>query len=260
MSGSIVRKRIYPGKEGNGSGGTASDVPFNGARAITRAIPSLQGVNTNTHTLVDFIEKAFFPAVAPACALSITNPLREVGQSTAYTLTWSVTKNTNNITGITVDGVTITPTGASQSGSMSGNLATASGSYSKSMSVTDGSQSASASVGVSYQYRRFWGTTTKNGTTQPILDSDILALPGSELATARQKTFTNFGGGNTRLIFAWPTAWGAPNFKINGLANTAFTKVRAASNFVNQYGATVQMDVWLSDNLYNSALDTVEIA
>jgi hypothetical protein len=105
----------------------------------------------------------------------------------------------------------------------------------------------------------FWGTTAKNGTTQPILDADILALTGSELRGDRLKTFTNFGGGGTRLIFAIPATYGTPQFKVNGLSNTAFTKVRTGA-FVNQYGATVNMDVWVSDNIYNSPLDSVQIA
>lgn len=258
-----AKTRLFEGKgtkgAGTGGDGGGSDA-FNGNRAISRQIPSLEGVNPSATTIVSFLNNVFYPAIAPDALLNIDNPVREIGQSTAYTLTWDVLMRTNGITGITVDGTVITPTGGNQGGMVTGNFPTADGTYLKSMSVTDGNLSTGAEATVSYLPRMFWGTTSKDGLSDaPILDSDILALSGSELRSTRNKSFSGLGGGGTYIIFAFPAYFGTPQFVVNGLVNTAFTKVRANSNFVNAQGATIPMDVWVSDNLYNSPLDSVVI-
>lgn len=217
----------------------------------------LEGVTPGGDNLATVLENVLYPAVAPSAAISINNPIREIGESTAYTLNWSVTKNTNPITAITVDGMAVTGiTGNSQASTKSGNVATSSGSYSFGITVTDGALSSTATATIQYLMRMFWGTINKNS---GISDADILALAGSELRSNKTKSFTNFGGGGLYLIFAFPTGWGNPAFTVNGLTNTAFTKVRSNSAFVNVQGATVQMDVWVSDNVYNSPLGTLAI-
>jgi hypothetical protein len=255
----IQTKRVWGGKQATGNGGGGGSNAFNGERDITRNTPGIIGFDPNTTTINAFLEEVFYPPIPPECAISVDNPIREIGQSDAYTLTWEVTEETNTITGITVDGNAITPTGASQSGTQTGNFANTYGSYTKSMTATDGiTTPIPASCSVQYLPRYFWGTTTKDGLTDaPILDADILALANSNLTDTRALTLTNFGGGATYLIFALPSSFGIPSFVINGLANTAFTKVRAASNFVNAEGATIVMDVWVSNYLYNSPLDSV---
>lgn len=253
------KSKLFEGKKNGTGGASQADVEFNGNRPISRAVTGLQGVNLGTSGIKDTLEALLFPAVAPTCSISVNNPSREFGQSGTYTLTWNAVKQTNPISVITVDGTSITPTGASQSGTKNGISSTAVGTYTKYITVSDGSLSSTASATITYQYRAYWGTSAKNGTTQPITDADILALAGSALTGTRARTLNNFGGGNTRLVFAWPTSFGDPTFVINGLTNTAFTKVRSASSFVNAQGATLQVDVWVSDNLYNSALSTVEV-
>lgn len=260
MAGNTNKSKLYEGKKATGGGTSASDLAFNGNRAISRAVLGLQGVNLGTSGIKDTLEALLFPAVAPTCSLSVVTPSREFGQSGAYTLNWSVTRQTNPISIITVDGASFTPTGNNQSGTKNGTGSTAVGTYTKSMTVSDGSLSTNASATITYQYRVFWGTIAKNGTTQPITDADILGLTGSALSGTRARTLNNFGGGGRRLVFAWPSTFGEPSFTVNGLPNTAFTKVRSLSSFTNAYGAIVQMDVWVSNNDYNSALDSVIIS
>ena len=264
MSGT-VKSRIWGdpnlnGGGGSGGGGTVSDILYNGQRPIIRNIPGAVGVNTNTTTLKTFLDALFFPAVAPGATLSVNNPIRETGQSTAYTLSRNAIKNTNPITGITVAGTVKTPTGNTQSGTQTGNTAASTGTFNFAMSDTDGTLNGAANCSIQYLDRMFWGTTAKNGGSSPILDSDILALVNSALVTNKNLSLANFGGGNTYLIFAFPSSFGTPAFTVNGLANTAFTKVRSASNFVNAQGATIVMDVWVSNNLYNSPLGTIVIS
>ncbi|MBD1364373.1 hypothetical protein IDJ77_11190 [Mucilaginibacter sp. ZT4R22] len=252
-----VRSKLYEGlKLGNAGDGSGGDAAFNGSRPISRQTPGLVGVNPGATTVIEMLENVFYPAIAPIAALSFNNPIREIGADPAYVLTWAATKQTNNITGITVDGNVIAPTGASQGGTQSGDLTGTTGTYSKSMTVTDGTLSDTESATVTYLPRMFWGNTSK---TAGITDADILALSGSELRSDRLKSYTNIGGDGEYLLFAFPSSFGTPSFVINGLANTAFTKIRSASNFVNAEGATIVMDVWISDNFYSSPLASLII-
>jgi len=258
----LTRSRIWGGSlssgPGGGGGGSVTDLLFNGQRNITRDTPGIDGFDANTTTLITFLNAVFFPAVAPGASISVNNPVREVGQSGAYTLSWEAIANTNPITGINVNGSAVTPTGATQSGTQTGTQSTSLGSTTYNMSDTDGSLSGSASCTIEYLYRMFWGTIAKDGLSDaPILDSDILALANSQLAQNYDLSLSNFGGGAEYLIFAFPTIFGEPSFIVNGLNNTAFTLVRAASPFVNAQGATVLMDVWVSNNVYNSPLGSI---
>lgn len=119
----------------------------------------------------------------------------------------------------------------------------------------EGSDTTQDSISISFLYKLYYGTTVKSGS---ILDSDILGLT-SEFRTNRLKSFTNFGGGGTRILIGVPHSFGTASFKVNGLANTAFTMVRSNSDFVNAADFTDKIDVYLSDNIYNSPLDSFEI-
>ncbi|QKJ28424.1 hypothetical protein HQ865_01165 [Mucilaginibacter mali] len=256
----IIRTRILEtNRGGNGGGGSGGDSTFNGARPITRNPNELPGLNTGALTVGEFLEAVFFPAVAPTCTIAPDYATREVGGSPNFILTWEAVKHTNAITGINVAGNEIAVlTGESQNGTQLVNLASGTGTFS--ITATDGTLTGTASCTIKFLPKVFWGTTTKDGSGSPILDTDIRALVGQQLRSDRLiDPLINFGGGSKRLIFAFPTAFGNPAFNINGLVNTAFTKVRSASNFTNAQGATVVMDVWVSDNIYNSPLDTVTI-
>jgi hypothetical protein len=255
-----VTSRIFGGNTssgpGGGGGGDVTDILFDATHPITRDTPGIDGVNLGTSTVKTTLQALLFPAVAPGASISVNNPIREIGASGAYTLSWTATENTNPITGITVDGVAETPTGSTQSGTQSGTVSpiNAEGIFTKAMSDTDGTLTGNASCSIQYMPRMFWGTNASNGSPS---DATILALANSSLATGFALNLTNFGGGGLYLVFAWPSSFGSPQFIVNGLNNTAFTKVRSASNFVNGQGATVVMDVWTSNNLYNSPLGTV---
>lgn len=258
--GSFTKVQIYlPSEQGSGGGGGGNaDTAFNGNRPITRNVNGLNGVTPGGADLKTVLENILYPAVAPTCSLSVNNPTREVGDSTAYTLSWSVARNTNPITAITIDGIAVTGiTGNNQSSTKTGNVPASTGTFNFAMTVSDGGLNSSASATLQYLNRMFWGALNKNS---GISDADILGLSGSELRSNKTKSFTNLGGGGTYLIFAFPSAWGNPSFTVNGLANTAFTKIRSNSAFINQYGASVLMDVWVSDNNYNSALGSLAIS
>lgn len=172
------RTRLFEGKQAGlrGSGSGAGDSSFNGNRAITRQTPGMVNVIPGTLTVIDFLEKVFYPQVDPATLKTV-----------------------------------------------------------------------------------YYGTTAKDGINYPITDDDINNL-GYQLRADRFLNLDYFGGGNTYLVFAFPSGFGSPKFIVNGLNNTAFNLVRVNSDFVNSQGDTVKIYVYVSIYKYNSALDSLQIA
>jgi hypothetical protein len=95
------------------------------------------------------------------------------------------------------------------------------------------------------------------------IDSNtIKATPGTYnrplaskiFATSRTLNLPDYVAGDNYLFFAWPTSFGAPTFKINGLSNSAFTKVKSGFTFVNESGFSgVVYDVWISNTIYGTS-------
>ena len=217
----------------------------------------------NTPVSVSSIFNAMlYPYISPAANLSGGN-IREFGSSNSLTLNWTATKHTSPITSITVNNIVITPTGNTQSGSQSA-TATQNVNTNFSMSVSDGTNVANASTSVSWESKRYWGKIASNSSPS---DADILALTGAsvgsgnELATNYVKSYNGINGAGEYLIFAWPTSFGAnPTFTVNGLPNTAFTKIRSNSNFVNANGYSTSYDVWISNTQQNSIINSFSIS
>lgn len=237
--------------------GLESDPTFNGKRVITRS--GLPAVNVNTETLLTFMEAFFFPAVPPKAAIS-GGGTRAFGASTALTINWTATKETYIITGITVAGDPVTPTGNTQSGSVIKN-ATANVNTTFTLSVTANGVTVSASTTLSWSLERFWGRSLKDGINQAITDADILALNGAssgsgyELSSSRVQTRASMNGAGQYLVFAFPSSAGVPTFTVNNLLNSAWTRVRANSPFTNSFGYTYNIDVWVSNTPQNSPLN-----
>ncbi len=122
-----------------------------------------------------------------------------------------------------------------------------------------------STVSVTYQNRYYWGavsTKTPFTTSSEItnLTSTNVSVPGSGgFATSFTKNFDGIDGGGLFLCWAFPTSFGTPNFTVNNLPNTAFTKINSAFNFVNSFGHTVQYDVWVSNTSQNSPIDKFQI-
>lgn len=230
-------------KGGLTTSGTAKVLAFNGQRPITKPnIPGLSGHTLGGVTILEFLE-GFFPAVPPGTSI-VGGGTRQFGASPEVTLSWSVVKNTFPITEINVAGTAIVPTGNNQSGTLTvmaqQNIATTFQMYAKA-----GKDTAYASTTIGWSHKRFWGTTTKDGINQAITDADILAL-SQEFASNRVKTLSGFDGRGQYFIYVFPTAWGVPQFSVNGLPNTAFTRVRTGA-FVNSDGFSSSFDVWMSN-------------
>lgn len=244
-------------------------------------------------TMQQMWDALLYPYVAPGNSLLISsNSTREYGSSTAVVLNWSVTKNSYTINSIIVDGVPQVPTGNSQAGVK---LATAthsivpvspSTSQVYSMSVGDGTTTPTTTATLTWSTRIYWGKIdfssigNPNLTTNPgsasicasiATDTIIENLTGanansqafgSELATSKSKTYTGIDGGGQYLIFAWPNIVSnpyTPTFTVNGLPNTAFTRIRTNSPFFRSlYGYSgIEYEVWVSNTRQNSPLNIV---
>jgi hypothetical protein len=122
-----------------------------------------------------------------------------------------------------------------------------------------------SSVTVRYQNRYYWGSVTSiNPFTLSSQITDLsstnVSVSGSGgFATSFTKNFDGIDGGGQYLCWAFPTAFGTPKFTVNGLPNTAFTKINSAFSFVNSFGYTAQYDVWVSNTTQNSPIDKFQI-
>ena len=243
---------------------------------------------TFSGTIQDALDKILYPYVSQGNTLSVlTGSSRQFGSSTAVTLSWTVTKNSNSITSITVDGSSVSPTGNTQTGTKSTSAThslvpiTVSEVQTYTFSTSDSTTTKNTNTTVTWMNKRYWGyidlttcvpsnpdlTLSPGSSTAVgsfITDVKIKALTGAgvgsggELATTLSKTYTSINAAGEYLCFAWPTLFGTPTFVINGLTNTAFTKVRTNSIFSSEYGFTgVRYDVWVSNTAYNSATTVI---
>jgi hypothetical protein len=149
------------------------------------------------------------------------------------------------------------------------------------MNVSDGTSSVSSSTNLVWMNRVYWGRVDLSSIGNPNLTynpgsaslvgsvcTDVIVrnltgagiTPGNELTVTKNRTYNGIDGGGRYLIFAWPSVLpgaNSPSFTVNGLPNTAFTRVRTSSPFVNSFGFTTNYEVWVSNTLQNSPLNIV---
>ena len=239
-----------------------------------------------TFSMQQMWDLLLYPYIVPGAGLG-SIATRQYGSVTSVTLSWSVTKNTNTITSIIVDGVPQVPTGNSQTGTKAttgshGATPPVSTTNTFTMTSSDGISTTSASTTLTWMNKRYWGyiDLTPIGspdlTTYPglsgtvgayITDTMIKSMTGAnangqvfgnELSTTKSKTYTGINGSGNHLVFAFPSAFGTPSFSVNGLPNTAFTKVKSSFYFVNeQTWSGTLYDVWVSNTAQGSPLNII---
>ncbi len=159
------------------------------------------------------------------------------------------------------------------------------------LSVSDGTSTATAQSSVVWKNYLYYGTIDLSSLSNPnltvypdgsnqgavdtavllvtafVTDTRIKATAGTndrplaskQFATSFALNLQSYAAANKYLFFAWPTAFGTPTFKVNGSPNTAFTKVRSNSVFVNEAGwSGTRYDVWVSNTQYGT-VDTFNI-
>lgn len=235
------------------------------------------------YSLQDMFERLLYPDVGP---MSIMNSLsdREFGAALSVSLGWTVSVNTNAIATIYVNGLPVSfpPYSGFQSavGTYSTPVTLLTQANTFSMVVTDTSSLVStASVVLNWKHRRYWGKfnfgdvdlTTNPGSasymSSLISDSNIRSMlsgnangsaANSELSLTKTKTYEGINGGGSHLVFAWPSIYPnstSPTFYVNGMLNNAFTSLKTAYSFANQYGLSVNYEIWVSNTKYNSPVN-----
>jgi len=250
-----------------------------------------------TYSVQQMFDMLLYPYSTPTLSLSTSNTIRQFGSSTAVTLTWSVVKTKESITGITVDNASVVANGGNQNGTKA---TTATHSLTPgiqqvqtySMSVVDASlKTTTKTATVTWQHKIYWGTVDlSTSATGGALNNPNLSLtpssavavglyiggsassilknldgagvsPGSALATTYARTYTDMFGGNKYLIFGHPTIFGSSlKFVIGANEINAFTKVCSSIAFVNESGFSTNYDIWISNTQYNSPSTTLIIS
>lgn len=214
-----------------------TDVP----QVTTATDGMVVSLQTNT-TQYGYITLANLRTYMQETALNITslraNPTNaEIGSTVASTiLTW------------TISGSSPTYQAFNQSiGSIGAvlrsytNVASYSANRTYTLTATNITDSDTASVTVSFLNKVYWGPQAASS----LNDAQIIAL-SSALASTFDQTRTITCAAEY-MYFAWPTSYGTPQFTVNGLLNTAWTKVTRA--FVNASGYSNGYDIYRSDNL-----------
>ena len=102
---------------------------------------------------------------------------------------------------------------------------------------------ASRTLNITFQPRAYWGVAQN----KEIYDSaDILALSESALTSTRTRNINVNAGEGEHIIYAIPSSFGTPTFKINGFEG-GFVKV-GTINFTNASGYSQNYDVYKSVN------------
>jgi hypothetical protein len=246
-----------------------------------------------TYTLDQIFNNMFYPYQRPVLSLSVvTNPTRELGSSNIVSLSYSVVKKTDNITSIVVNNSTnlyplLSNTYSStipQNVNATINMVVLSGA-----GVSDTINASVTWMNSMYvfglSFNSIYDLTTNPGDTTIIgayirssmtlasgnlLTTDFTnanvsssSIPGgtrTQLKANRLGTYTNIGGGNKMIAFAFPTSFGAPSFEVNGLVSTSFTKIVTNQAFRNASGYTsTTYDVWVSNIPMNSPSASIKI-
>ena len=228
------------------------------------------------HTVQQMFDALLYPYVSPILGLS-TLLNKEYGQNLSSTLSWNVTKKSNTITSIVVDGQIFIPTGDSQSGTklVTGTWSTPAvyTTNTFTMVVGDGSTTTTTSTSFDWMNKIYWGSLDLTSISNPNLTVDpglstsitidssiVLGLTGNILSKVKSKTYTNIDGAGGYLLFAWPSSVPSatsPTFTVNGLQSTGFTNLKTGWSFTNTYGIVTNYEVWISNTAQNSPLNII---
>lgn len=224
-----------PSEGGGGSGGTAEDITYSNT-----GYPTL----TNVQEALDRILY-----VAPSINSFTINPsVVEKGSTvTKVTLSWNLNKNVISQTiNQGVGAIDI----ANRSVVLENQQIKSAITYQ--LTVADDKTQANRSASIAFQQKRYWGVSTK----ETLTSADILALPASEFSTGRSQS-RSVSPTAQYIYFAWPSTFGTPSFKVNGLANNAW--VKTVVSFTNSSGAVESYDVYRSQFIQNGSNIIVDI-
>lgn len=188
------------------------------------------------------IDDLAYTAIAFASA-SATNATNEIGSTVTETvITWSFNKEPKTQTIKFGSEVAEVLDKSIRSKTYSGKTITSNTSIV--ITATDERNAqASRTLNITFQPRAYWGVAQN----KEIYDSaDILALSESALTSTRTRNINVNAGEGEHIIYAIPSSFGTPTFKINGFEG-GFVKV-GTINFTNVSGYSQNYDVYKSVN------------
>lgn len=213
---------------------------FNGNRMITR--DGLPHINLEATTLAEALERLLYPSVPPSVAVSLTNPVREYGNATDASLSFTVTQHSSLVTSITVNGDAFAFTSAPGEGVQysNQNLVTLIPNQDNVFTVvalSKDNEQAAASASVVYRHANyaFLSDVDLLGLSDADTSAAIQQAASGVLSTGKQQSVA-FTANNEFVNFAYLADYGLPSFTVNGLANTDF-RVKQIT-YTNQYGYT----------------------
>lgn len=231
-----------------------------------------KGSTFSNRTMQEMWDALLYPYIGPVASISSPslNP-REFGSSNQVTLNYSVTKNSNNIISIVLSGsngynfaVPGAPFTTNTSGSQVTN-ATQNVDTSFTVTANDGTSTSSSSLTIVWLNAVYWGRNSSFSLPSmsiPSLSTKPTWADGKDLASSRSRSYNGINGAGQYLVFAWPSTFGEPTFTINGLINTAFTKIGTGVPHTNMNGYTNPSgyDVWISNTAQNSPIASFVIS
>lgn len=219
-------------------------------------------------------DKLLYPYVYPYASLS-GGDSREFGSPNTVTLSWTATKNTKTLTFITLKKNSgtiqnVVVTGNTQTGTFPTTAVTNTNTTFSIEVVDSNTPTPSTVYGYTYVYwynAVYWGKTstfalpsmTISG-SQPSWADGAGIGSGKNLSGTKSGSYNGINGSGQYLVFAWPSSFGTPTFTINGLPNTAWTKIGSSISFSNMYSYTTTYDVWISNTAQNSPITSFVIS
>lgn len=177
--------------------------------------------------------------------LGITPSIAEVGSTvTSVTLNYSASREP--ATSLTLTGVPlVTKSVLSQFYVLNVSL-TSNTSYT--LTANDNGYVTTAGATVSFLFKNYYGASTATS----LDNAGVLNLQTSDYRNTKNGNYDFTGLSNTYVHIAFPTSYGTPVFRVNGLIVT-FTP-QTIANFVNASGGTASYTVYRSNNLLNGSV------
>ena len=234
------------------------------------------GSTFSAATMQEMWDKLLYPYVYPYAALS-GGDTREFGSSNAITLTWTATKNTKTLTFITLKKnagtiQNVVVTGNTQTGTFATTAVTNTDTTFSIEVVDNNTPTPSTVTAYTYVYWSnavYWGkTSTFALPSMTIIGTKPAWADGAGIGVgkniynsgSRAGSYNGINGAGQYLVFAWPSSYGTPTFTINGLPNTAWTKIGTSISFTNMNSYVNTYDVWISNTAQNSPITSFVIS
>lgn len=231
-----------------------NDLKFDSSAPIKRAISGLQGIVLNKQGILSTLQELLYPIIPPVVTINTILAQFELGDNTNLITNWSVARTDEQIVSITIGGISQTVTGNSQSGTFNQPKTGLVNISIIAQAVTATSITSATTSSIASRKLRF-GTTNKDGLIAQILDSDINGLQSVFSSTPTLPSTALIVGVGQYLIISIPVALGStPVFKVNGFVNNAFNLVRTNSAFINSFGFSDPVNVWVSQSFSTGSI------